>query len=114
MAVDGIHCVISLALSGLLVASQPADGPQSGPPSLHGVQTGGRALADLVLEARERSSTFRNLWREVDGSDWIVFLQTGTCQASGVVGCLLHRIGTSRVALTSALLLATNLARTMK
>lgn len=94
MALYGIQCVAGLALTGLLGALQAADGTQSAPLPFHGVRAAVPAVAALVAEGRERSSTFRALLQELDASEWIVFVQTGSCQVPGVSNCLLHRIGT--------------------
>lgn len=94
MSLYVIESLAGLALTGVFIALQPPDLSRSASSSIRGVQTAGLAVAGLVIDGRERSPTFRKLLGEVDESDWIVFVQTGSCRVPGVVGCLLHQIGT--------------------
>ena len=91
----GIGWITAFALHGAFVALQ-VTGPTPSPDARTGgggVRTDGVALANLVTEGREHSSTFRRLARQVEASDWIVFVQRGSCRAPGVFACLLHRVG---------------------
>ena len=93
MAHRAIPCVASLTFTTLLAAVPPVSGAQSVPVPVRGVCTPAPAVAALVAEGQRRSSTFRALLRKLDASDWIVFIQRGSCQLPGVSSCLLHRIG---------------------
>jgi hypothetical protein len=53
----------------------------------------GIAIAALLRDGAERSPTFRSLLEQLDGSEWIVFVQAGSCRLSRITGCLLHRMG---------------------
>lgn len=82
------------ALTGLAVMMPPLVGaqvPELPDPKVSAV---GRFAVELVKEGRERSPTFRRLLNEIESSDWIVFVQTGSCRLPGILGCLLHRVGT--------------------
>jgi hypothetical protein len=53
----------------------------------------GMAIAALLRDGAERSPTFRSLVEQLDGSEWIVFVQAGSCRLSRITGSLLHRMG---------------------
>lgn len=53
----------------------------------------GMAIAALLKDGAERSPTFRSLLKQLDGSEWIVFVQAGSCRLPRITGCLLHRVG---------------------
>lgn len=85
--------VFLLAVIGLSVGGPVASAPPSAQPSVPAIRTAGAELANIAAAGRERSSTFRKLWRDLEASDWIVFVQNGSCGVPRVVSCLLHRIG---------------------
>jgi hypothetical protein len=65
----------------------------SGQSSSAGVRPLDSSIAALLTEGRIRSATFRSLLEQLESSGWIVFVQAGSCQISGVAGCMLHRVG---------------------
>lgn len=44
----------------------------------------------LIVEGCRRSAAFATLVQELQESDWIVFVQSGSCEVDGIAGCLLH------------------------
>lgn len=93
MALLPIQYIAGVTLNALL-AVLPATDRSAVLVPIHGVHAPGPAVAELVTAGRQRSPTFRALVRELDRSDWIVFVQTGSCLIPAVSSCLLHRIGT--------------------
>ena len=61
--------------------------------TLRRVQTIDPTLAALIREGAGRSATFRGLLDQVEQSEWIVFVQPGSCPDRTAVGCLLHIVG---------------------
>ena len=94
MAVYGTPFVAGLTLMSVLARLQHEDETHSPPKPTYGVRAAMPAVAALVEDGRRRSSTFRALLRDLDGSDWIVFVQPGSCQLPGVSACMLHSVGT--------------------
>lgn len=47
------------------------------------------ALRGLVDEGVERSVTFRGLVQRIDGTDGIVYVESGTCSIGAAMGCLM-------------------------
>lgn len=93
MAIRRIRCGVVLACAGSLVMMPLRVRAQL--PELAGarIRCVGPVAAGFVNEGRERSPTFRKLVEELDASDWIVFVQRGSCRLTGVRGCLLHQVG---------------------
>lgn len=93
MAFRSSQCAVVLTCAGLslMVPGRiSAQVPELGGATIRSV---GPIAAGFVNEGRERSSTFRKLVEELESSDWIVFVQRGSCRLAGVTGCLLHQVG---------------------
>jgi hypothetical protein len=52
-----------------------------------------QALAELIQDGAARSATFRTLIDRMEQSEWVVFVQPGSCPERAAVGCLLHVVG---------------------
>lgn len=84
----------ALALASLMGELRVADDLEPGHLLAGGVRASDGRIEHLIREGCDRSSTFRALFREIQSSSWIVFVQSGSCEMPGISGCLLHRIGT--------------------
>lgn len=87
------RCAVVLTCAGLWLMVPrriSAQVPELGGATIRSV---GPIAAVFVNEGRERSATFRKLVEELESSDWIVFVQKGSCRLAGVTGCLLHQVG---------------------
>lgn len=93
MTFRSIQCAVVLTCAGLLLVVPVRIRAQV--PELAGarIRCVGPIATGLVKEGRERSPTFRKLVEELEASDWIVFVQRGSCRLAGVTGCLLHQVG---------------------
>ena len=47
----------------------------------------------LLRHGYDRSATFRQLIADIEGSSWMVFVQTGRCPEKTSLACLLHFVG---------------------
>lgn len=92
MVVDSIWRAVGVLLSALYIGIEAPVHAEAPEPST-GVRPIGGPIATLVTSGAERSPTFRSLLRELDGTGWIVFVQTGSCRLPRVKGCLLHHVG---------------------
>lgn len=94
MAFRSIQCAVVLTCAGLLLMV-PSLQVRAQVPELAGsrIRCVGPIATGFVKKGRERSPTFRKLVEELESSDWIVFVQRGSCRLAGVTGCLLHQVG---------------------
>ena len=74
--------VMVAALSG----SEPA-------PALTRVDAISHRVAALIEDGCRRSTTFRTLVTQIEGTPWHVFIQDGACPGTETIGCLLHTVG---------------------
>ena len=89
-----IQTVLGLVLAGVMPESQGAN--SIAPVPLAGaVRASDVRIEALIRKGCDASATFRSLVREVQSSNWIVYVQSGSCRMPGVSGCLLHRVGTT-------------------
>ena len=93
MAFRSIRCAVVLACAGLLVVVPLRVRAQVPELAAAKIRCVGPVAMRFVKEGRERSPTFRKLVEELEASDWIVFVQGGSCRLAGVTGCLLHQVG---------------------
>lgn len=88
------YIVHPLVLMAAMLAAPQGISETTIPAGASGVRTPSPIVADLVDSGRQRSATFRTLLRDVEASDWLVFVHVGSCQTPRVRSCLLHRVGT--------------------
>lgn len=93
MATHILQYVTGLALAGLIGELQPC-GDVRLVPSTGGVRASDARIENLIREGCDKSATFLALVRELQSSNWIIFVQSGSCPIQGISGCLLHRVGT--------------------
>jgi hypothetical protein len=67
--------------------------PATAQDTLKSVVVVDKRLATLVDQGRSRASTFRILVDQLEASNWVVFLQPGSCPDRAAIGCLLHVVG---------------------
>lgn len=58
------------------------------------IRTTNVSLTAAIQRGEERSATFRSLTKTIERTDWLVFVQPGTCPDPRARGCLLHVVGT--------------------
>lgn len=92
MATQILQYLASLALAGVIGELQPAD--LNVIRTSAGVRASDAKIENLIREGCSKSATFLGLFRELQSSDWVVFVQSGSCPIPGIRGCLLHRVGT--------------------
>lgn len=93
MATQFLQCVTGLALAGLIGELQSRGDVELAPPT-GGVRASDARIENLIREGCGKSATLRALVQELQSSNWIVFVQSGSCPIPGISGCLLHRVGT--------------------
>jgi len=78
-------------LLGLLSAAGPGATPTwtDSPVTTTHVRVLEPALAEVVQEGIDRSPTFHRLVQQIDESDGIVYIETGSCSVTSVDACLL-------------------------
>lgn len=93
MATHILQYVTGLVLAGLIGELQPQGDVDLAPP-IGGVRASDARIENLIREGCGKSATFLALVQELRSSNWIVFVQSGSCPIAGIPGCLLHRVGT--------------------
>lgn len=93
MATHILQYVTGLALAGLIGELQPCGDVRLVPPT-GGVRASDARMENLIREGCGKSATFLALVKELQSSNWIIFVQSGSCPIPGISGCLLHRVGT--------------------
>jgi hypothetical protein len=79
--------ILTSTLLLIWIAPAGAAGP------LQRVRTVDEVLARLLLEGRTRSPTFARLVETIEQTEWLVFVQAGSCPDRVTVGCLIHVVG---------------------
>lgn len=90
MAKYSRNLTVILAMAGTIAASttvRAEDAPVTAPPPPSRVRSSAPAVAAMILEARERSATFRGLVETIEATDGIVYVEQGVC-GRGVRACL--------------------------
>jgi hypothetical protein len=70
-----------------------AAAPMSGQQPVKSVVVTDERLATLVDQGRSRAPTFRTVVDQLEATNWLVFLQPGSCPDPVAIGCLLHIVG---------------------
>lgn len=86
--IGSAHPLLLLGVWVLLSAGWPL---LAGAEARSSVRSTDPLISTLMIQGRARSSTFRKLVETIDGTNGIVYVETGQCPVPRMRGCLLHR-----------------------